>query len=560
MKKIKITEAQAKLLGLIKEPKQKLKITQEQYNRIFGSKIVTENSEVVGGLNRVDNSIKKSISSFNENDGVKMDSMTMADFKKPLAGVSSSSQKFGKSMTEENEGVDQTAEEFVKFLYGRGELSESWTEDMVKEAIAKLCSKKLIVATEDGNFKVSTSLGDPKTAMDAIRQELESLKPQSDDMEQGLEPMGIEGELEEEDTTHPSSPDYLEPNKIQGVESKQPTIYEVIYLNGEMVLLDKEGSLFYFNYRDSEYFDTIKSDYTGSWEAGEESGKNELTTSDMQNFINDYMYDLSVGFGIEGLHDGMDLVELDDAAKQWVLSTYQNDKQVTNILGQTSEGVEDDFKAHVKNAFTKSSVKKIEGETPEEKAARIKRSLDAIRTKEMASRNKEIEETALGTGGGGLAPGVFQGDGYNNAPVVPLGMKKKSVYDDDKEVPVVAEKLNEGPVAGGESTGAYDANALGNIGRDGEFKKEKKPKAFKTPQWAGGSFPEQPDCSKPNNNKEAQNGGCNSGASSLKVKKGKGSVNAPSLAENKIYEAIAVATGKSVDEIKRIIVSKNGKI
>ena len=78
----------------------------------------------------------------------------------------------------------------------------------------------------------------------------------------------------------------------------------------------------------------------------------------------------------------------------------------------------------------------------------------------------------------------------------------------------------------------YDTPGLANVGRNGEFKNGPKTKAEKTTQWAGGSFVKQPDCSKPNNNKSAQNGGCNSGASSLKTIKTGGSINAPSLGES----------------------------
>jgi hypothetical protein len=103
----------------------------------------------------------------------------------------------------------------------------------------------------------------------------------------------------------------------------------------------------------------------------------------------------------------------------------------------------------------------------------------------------------------------------------------------------------------------YDTPGLVGVSRDGKYAKNPaKTKAEKTPQWAGGAFVEQPECSKMNNNKEAQKGGCNSGASSLKTKKASGSVNAPSLAENKIYEEISKQTGKTVEEIKKIIDSK----
>lgn len=104
----------------------------------------------------------------------------------------------------------------------------------------------------------------------------------------------------------------------------------------------------------------------------------------------------------------------------------------------------------------------------------------------------------------------------------------------------------------------YDTPGLVGISRDGKFQTNtKKPKAFKTPQWAGGSMVDQPECSKLNNNKEAQNGGCNSGAESLKTKESKGSVNAPTLGENQIFEEIANQTGKTIEEVKQIISNKN---
>ena len=108
------------------------------------------------------------------------------------------------------------------------------------------------------------------------------------------------------------------------------------------------------------------------------------------------------------------------------------------------------------------------------------------------------------------------------------------------------------------SAGNFQYDTPGGLTMD-LGKNNPKTKAEKTPQWAGGEFVEQPDCSKLNNNKEAQNGGCNTGASSLKTKKAKGSINAPSLGENKIYETIAKKTGLSIDEVKRIIESKTNK-
>jgi hypothetical protein len=52
-----------------------------------------------------------------------------------------------------------------------------------------------------------------------------------------------------------------------------------------------------------------------------------------------------------------------------------------------------------------------------------------------------------------------------------------------------------------------------------------------------------------NNNKAAQNGGCNSGASSLRLKNKKGSINAPSLGESFIHEALKIQHDKQNNKL-----------
>jgi hypothetical protein len=66
----------------------------------------------------------------------------------------------------------------------------------------------------------------------------------------------------------------------------------------------------------------------------------------------------------------------------------------------------------------------------------------------------------------------------------------------------------------------------------GSFVKEN---AFDKTQWAGGEFVEFDDCTKLNNNKEAQKGKCSTGAvdNVVKLQKTKSNVNAPSLSESK---------------------------
>ena len=214
---------------------------------------------------------------------------------------------------------------------------------------------------------------------------------------------------------------------------------------------------------------------------------------------------------------------------------------------KTSRDYEEKF---FKQRDLQNAINSKKAEDAAEKAAEIERLKSKIVSKPEPEPKKPIgqynmfggidEMDTAGAMGGVAAPNTAANSGQYG---VPLGYSKK--------------KLEE-TTQGEGSIGTYDANAL-SIGRNGEFNKGEQPRAFKEPQWAGGTFPQQPECSKPNNNKEAQNGGCNSGASSLKLKKVKGSVNAPSLGENKIYETIAKKTGKTIDEVKRIIESKKNK-
>ena len=88
--------------------------------------------------------------------------------------------------------------------------------------------------------------------------------------------------------------------------------------------------------------------------------------------------------------------------------------------------------------------------------------------------------------------------------------------------------LNE-TTAGSGSVGAYDANALPGINRDGSFKSTKKSNAQKKTQYANGAFVNFNDCVKLNN--KPAGSGCSTGAvdNVVKLTKTKGNVNAPSL-------------------------------
>ena len=119
-------------------------------------------------------------------------------------------------------------------------------------------------------------------------------------------------------------------------------------------------------------------------------------------------------------------------------------------------------------------------------------------------------------------------------------------YDEKKLPPVVTETSTSDVGNIG-----YDNPGFVGISRDGKYPTNpKKTKAQKNTQWAGGAFVKMDDCTKLNNNKKAQNGGCSTGAvdNVVKLQKTKGNINAPSLSESKKY---------SIYKLDRIVKKNN---
>jgi len=118
-------------------------------------------------------------------------------------------------------------------------------------------------------------------------------------------------------------------------------------------------------------------------------------------------------------------------------------------------------------------------------------------------------------------------------------------------------------VGGDSGTFAYDAP----VGDGGKFwtagnKMNKKSvketsKAFTDTQYPNGGFVEFDDCTKLNNNKKAQNGGCSTGVvdNVVKTKSSKNSV----ISDPSIYESVAKATRRTIEEVKNILSEKNNK-
>lgn len=129
----------------------------------------------------------------------------------------------------------------------------------------------------------------------------------------------------------------------------------------------------------------------------------------------------------------------------------------------------------------------------------------------------QLDEVTACAGSSGQYSGLFSGGNIKEPKQGETGMG----------VPIVKETMTATP----STVGPYDANALPRINRDGSYKKTPKTKAEKNTQIAGGTFVTIDNCTKLNNNKTAQNGGCSTGAvdNVVKQQKTSGNVSAPSL-------------------------------
>jgi hypothetical protein len=569
MKKIKITEKQAELLGLnkitegptLKEGvKNIVQISKEQYNRIFASKQLNED-DPKGGLNRVDKTFKKEFVG-QDIQNLKKVSEEKFDIKKQNK-VPKVTAVVGQRDLTEAEGKEEQVEdplkaevvELVKYLYRKSEkLSPFWEQNgMDFDAIVDTLLVKNMIIPNGGRYELSKTLGNPQVALQAVEDALRvHVKPQGapelETEDAGGYPAGAEHDSrapwnqKEPDTTTPTQP-------------KHPQLTPIAFNSEICIFKGPDGAMYAFYHdnvdkNDLKEYASLTRHYVGKDEDGQPEydydDDFEIDADVISNYVNDNIKHLSKGEGAEAYEQGVDLVKIDDALKSELLSMYDKDKKLVSVLNPIDEA---EF-PELWNGM-RDNVKRDTTPKPSIPQSKIVDKLHQLKAKEQERRNAEqagidaqsaaadeVDEMT-GSASSGAFTGAMGGAGGD--------IVKREMPD----TPVVGETT----VAG---AGNFQYDTPGGLTMD-LGKSNPKTKAEKTTQWAGGSFVKQPDCSKPNNNKSAQNGGCNSGASSLKTKKTGGSINAPSLGENAIYEAIATKTGKTIDEVKRIIESKKNK-
>lgn len=523
-------------------------------------KLQNEGSMVKGGLTRVDKSFKKAFAGKEISDikVTRENEMTGKPFKiaKPLKGVAVSKQgKFGKPMTESEDNLKEETLELIKYLYRKSEeFSPFWEEhDLSYDDICDALMAKKLIIKKDGKFEVSKSLGDTEKAKQAIEDELRNM-------------IGGEKSIEEGDwfDNHPDHPaNQRDPEYRQGTNVKNPKL-SIVAENGELAIFKSEdGTLytFYYDHIDKnefeEYADIEIIGYEDDGEGGydaEYSDDWDIDEDVIFNYVNDNINSLKIGEGLDAYESGdFDLVKIDEELREDLLRMYDKDSRITNALGGLNESeseeekmarlkaviaqrradsqkYEDEYfkrrdaqnRLNTQNAEKKISIKNIPQEKPEPQKP--------IGQYNMFGGVDEM--TSTGTVGGAFTPALSMDDS---------SVIKKEMPN----VPVVKETT----VAGPASTGPYDANALPGIKRDGTFKETSKPNAFKKTQWSGGGFVDFNDCVDLNNKPAGT--GCSAGAADnvVKITKTKGNVNAPSLNEGVMREALKLQHDKKENRL-----------
>jgi hypothetical protein len=394
-------------------------------------------------------------------------------------GLSRVDKTFNKEFTKnKTKNFLTETKKLIEYLYGNTQDYPSFLNqyNLSYDDICEVLSKEGVILENEGHWKLSKALGTPEMAINTVMEKLNEMITNNRKLE-----------------TENSPIDALE-NQI---------MFDVIYHNREIAILtDKEGNMFVLNH------DSIPKTNVGNDEDA------------IERYINDNLNSFSYGNGLDDFESGKDIIKIDSNLKDDLLRLYDKDNKLVSKLSSIQED------SNLINNLLGSTEKAMtpQGETKEktkEEVRQMARKLAKLYKKpvkfylDKLNKKYGIEETTTAASSGSYT-GPF------------LGSPAEAPEDPNKlEVPVVGEVT-----AGSGSVGAYDANALPNIGRDGEFKSNPKvPKAFKKTQYAKGGFVKFNDCVKLNN--KPAGAGCSQGAvdNVVKIVQTKGNVNAPSLGE-----------------------------
>jgi hypothetical protein len=662
--------------------KGKLKITKEQYNRIFASGLIKENmgdnkspyveyhKDMSGeepftlGNNKyqyvwaIYPNGKKDIGVYAFGQDLvydyevfrKMHNINEEQGPKVKGGLNRVDKEFKKySLKEGEDQLKKETLELIKYLYRKSEeFSPFWAEnDLTYDDICDALEASKLVVKKDGGYELSKSLGSPDKAINAVEQELRAMLGNDKTPKDELE----EGDWFDNLPDHPAN--QSEPQYSKGTHIKNPKLIVLGY-NGEFALVKGEDGTMYAFYYDGvdkdEFVDYVDREVIDTYPDGE--GGYDVDYSDdwdiddevLTDYINDNISGLKVGEGLDAWESGdFDLVKIDNELKQELLDMYDKDPMVLKTLGGLNENeTEDEKMARIKAVIAQ---RRADSQKYEDEFFKRRDAQNILNTKKanqaekgMGLKSVPAPEPKKPVGQFNMFGGVDEMTSTSSVGgqfTAPMGVTNPSIVKKTMpNVPVVKEESDlgagythfaifktDGKIADGwDYTGVdnddikyytkldiidnfpehkvsdfkvvtkkyleknrinpsdtnnwykpsmnetMDVASAGNFQYDTPGgltmdlgKNNPKTKAEKKTQWAGGAFVDFNDCVKMNNKPAGT--GCSAGAvdNVVKLKKTKGNVNAPSLGENKIYEAVAKKTGKTIDEVKAIITAKNAK-
>jgi hypothetical protein len=344
-----------------------------------------------------------------------------------------------------DDNLKQEVEELIKFFYRKSDkLTPFWSENNLSydEFCDNLLNKKIIIK-KDGLIELSKSLGSSENAKKTLEDELRNLL---NDNKSEVN----EGDWFDNSSNNPSNrPD---PVYNKGVKIPNPS-FNVIGYNGEFALVQGNGGMYVFYYDNidksefEEYADKVAIDSYPSGDGGTDydySDDWDIDDEVLENYINDNLKTIKIGKGLAAWESGeYNLVLIDDELKEELLYMYDKDPMIIKYLGSVNEnsGLGDDyeigmdamskFKDTVRQGFSPNRTEK----SPEDKEAILAKIRD-IRAKELASR-ETLNQLDLDEMTGTASAGAFT-TGLSMEP-----MKKDSELVPN-DVPVVRESMELG--------------------------------------------------------------------------------------------------------------------
>jgi len=482
----------------------KIKITKEQYDKLFENfnKIpeedIDESKDVNHGINRVNKRFKTEFSGSN----IKQFEGENFNIKDPISGIPNSKMRNKKELREDIKSTVEILNKFVEAVYNNASqkgLSTFFQRNGISwgDIAAYLTSVGIIGVSLNGVYRVTNIL---KKRYNSKEEKLADLPKIADKATEIIK---------------------QNPEELLAIQDKRKNHKPNDYLS--KLAAQKKP--------DSDWKAEPKTFNPNQFRMGGKMQEIETNIDDDKNITNSYkpIYankEIAILNGPDGMyvfnHDNIDIEELNIEN----ISNYVN-KNIEKI--SKGEGIKDWDN-------DKIDLVKIDEKLKEELRQLYEKNKELIKT-----LNKLEEMTSTASVGAG-----FTG---------PLGAASRPNISPDYTPSKQIETINSEDENYGKSIEETDSSSSGQYTGVKFLAKNKNnwAAAHKT-QYPNGEMVHFNPCTKLNNNKVAQGGGCSQGSidNVVTTNKTKNSV----ISKNSVYETIAKKTGKSISEIKKIITRK----